>query len=71
MPEVVELKVRRIGTSLGVIIPKRIIAEEHLKEGSKVSVALLKKERLKLVERAFGIAKGAKPFKREYEEDRF
>lgn len=70
MSEVVELKVRKIGTSLGVIIPKKLIDKEQLKEGSIVSVGLIKKQKMELIEKALGIAKGAKPFKREQWRDR-
>lgn len=71
----VDAKVRRVGTSLGVLIPKWVIEEEHIKEGDTVSVTLskkLKKQQIeRLVAKAVGIAKGAKPFKREYQPDRF
>ena len=70
MPEVVEVKLRRIGTSLGVLLPKRVIEEEHLKEGSKVDISILKRQRRKLLDKYFGITKGAGEFKREYEPDR-
>ena len=73
MPELVKVTIRRVGSSLGVLIPKKVIEEERLKEGDAVEIALYtrsKEERLKILKKAFGIAKGAKPFVREYEEDR-
>ncbi len=33
-----EAKIRQIGNSLGVILPKQIIDELHLKTGDKVSI---------------------------------
>lgn len=33
-----EAKVRKVGNSLGVILPKQITDELHLKEGDKVSI---------------------------------
>ena len=65
MGKVFEAKVRRVGTSLGLLIPKEIAEKEKIKEGERVEVGLLKKRKLELIEKAFGIAKGAKPFKRE------
>lgn len=34
-----EGKIRKIGNSLGVILPKQLIEELHLKTGDKVSIA--------------------------------
>ncbi|HVC58307.1 MAG TPA: hypothetical protein VND15_02425 [Candidatus Acidoferrales bacterium] len=68
MPEVVEVKLRRIGTSFGVIIPRRFITGEH--EGSMISISILKKQRKGMINRYLGIAKGSKPFNRAHEEDR-
>lgn len=65
MPELFKVKVRRVGTSLGVLIPKEVAKQERIKEGQEVEVSLLKKRRLEEIERMFGIAKGAKPFERD------
>lgn len=65
LPETFKAKVRRVGTSLGFLIPKEIAEREGIREGEEVQVGLLKKNRLKLIEEAFGIAKGAKPFERD------
>lgn len=65
MPELFRTKVRRVGTSLGVLIPKGLIEKQRIKEGEEVEIGLLKENRLKLIEKAFGIAKGAKSFERE------
>ncbi len=65
MPELFKAKVRRVGTSLGVLIPKEFAEQEKIKEGEMVDVGLLKENRSKLIEKAFGSAKGAKPFIRD------
>jgi antitoxin component of MazEF toxin-antitoxin module len=70
MAEAIEVKVRKIGTSLGVLIPKRLVASEHLKEGSLLEISLLKRQRRELINKYLGIAKGAGSFKRE-NSDRF
>ncbi len=57
-------KVRHIGTSLGIIIPKEVIDEHNLNAGSKVSVSLFKPD-LSRLEKLFGSAKNAKPFERD------
>ena len=36
MGKVFEVKVRRVGTSLGLLIPKEIAEKEKIKEGEKV-----------------------------------
>jgi antitoxin component of MazEF toxin-antitoxin module len=64
MGEVFKAKVRRVGSSLGVLIPKEVAKKEKIHEGEEIEVGLLKKKRLELIEKAFGIAKGTKPFAR-------
>jgi antitoxin component of MazEF toxin-antitoxin module len=59
-----KVKVRRIGSSLGVLIPKQMIGKKRIKEGEEIEISLLKR-RKDLIARAFGIAKGAGPFVRE------
>lgn len=63
METVFKVKIRRIGTSLGVLIPKQLIADRSIKEGEEVEIALLKK-RKDIIARLFGIAKGASHFER-------
>ena len=65
MPELFKAKVRRVGTSLGVLIPKEFAEKEKIKEGEMVDVSLLKENRIKVLEKAFGSAKGAKSFVRD------
>lgn len=70
--EVFEAKVRKVGNSLGVLIPKEFT--RSIREGQKVRVGIspnpTDKERLKAIRESFGIARGAPPFVRE-KEDRF
>ncbi len=63
METIFKVKIRKIGTSLGVLIPKQLIATKSIKEGEVVEIALLKK-RKELISKAFGIAKGAGHFER-------
>ncbi len=60
-----KVKVRKVGTSLGVLIPKELAGENEIKEGEEIEVSLLKKRRIGEIEKMFGIAKGTKPFKRD------
>ena len=63
METVFKVKIRRIGTSLGVLIPKQLISDKSIKEGDEGEIALLKK-RMDLIAKVFGIAKGASHFER-------
>lgn len=65
METIFKAKVRRIGSSLGVLIPKQMIENKKIKEGEEIELSLLKR-RKELISKAFGIAKGAGPFEREY-----
>ena len=69
MTELFKAKLRKIGTSAGLLVPKGIIEEEKLKIGQEVEVVLFKKKKLEdieaMVDKMFGIAKGAKPFVRD------
>ncbi|MEK6891819.1 MAG: AbrB/MazE/SpoVT family DNA-binding domain-containing protein [Nanoarchaeota archaeon] len=65
MSELFKAKVRKVGTSLGVLIPKEVIEEEKIKEGEEIELNLMKKRKLEEIEKMFGIAKGAKPFERD------
>lgn len=64
MDTLIKVKVRRIGTSLGVLIPKNLIKNKNIKVGEEIEITLLKK-RKDLIVKFFGIAKGARPFHRE------
>ena len=68
MPELFKAKVRKVGTSLGVLIPKEIAKREKIKEGEEVEIGLLKAKTVNEVLRLFGTAKGTKPFVRDRED---
>jgi antitoxin component of MazEF toxin-antitoxin module len=65
MSEMFKTKVRAVGTSLGVLLPKEIVKNEKLHEGEQIEIMILKEKKLQLIDEAFGSARGAKPFKRE------
>ena len=65
MEQIFKVKIRRIGSSVGVLIPKRMIKQNKIKMGDEVEMVLLKKNRIDAIEKAMGIAKGAGPFRRE------
>jgi len=62
--ELFEGKVRKVGTSLGLLIPKEVAKEDNLREGQTVKVAIIKKN-VELINKMFGSVK-AKGFKREH-----
>ena len=41
MTELLRVKVRRIGTSLGVLLPQEKLRQKHIQEGDEVELALL------------------------------
>ncbi len=65
MPELFKAKVRRVGTSLGVLIPKELAKKAKIKEGEEIEIGLLKRRSLEDVLKLVGTAKGAKPFERD------
>ena len=62
--EIFESKVRKVGTSFGILIPKENTAKSRLTEGTEVKVAIIKKD-LSLVDKMFGSVK-ARGFQREH-----
>ncbi len=65
MTELIKAKVRKIGTSFGVILPKEMLNLRQIREGDEIEITVFKKD-LRLLEKAFGMAKGAKhPFIRD------
>jgi antitoxin component of MazEF toxin-antitoxin module len=69
MAELFKAKVRKIGTSVGVLIPKQIIEAEGIKEGEVIEVSLLRRKKLDvLLKKLMGSAKGAGPFERDRED---
>lgn len=65
MSELFKTKVRKVGTSFGLLIPKEIAMQEKLREGQEVEVSLLKRRRLEEVWKLIGTARGTKPFERD------
>ena len=61
----VRVKVRKVGTSLGVLLPKELTEKEHIKEGEEIELGVLKKRNLEDIMKLMGTAKGAKPFERD------
>ena len=64
-----EGKIRQVGGSFGILVPKEIIEAEGIEMNETVKVAILKKDN-SLLERAFGSVK-TKPFKREHRDRGF
>jgi len=72
MSEVFEGKIRRLGNSMAVIVPKEILEETGVKEGDvvKLSIPISKSKRIEAMRRMAGIDSSAEPFTRE-KRDRF
>ena len=68
MAELFKAKVRKVGTSLGVLIPKEFAEKEKIKEGEEIEVGLLKQRKVEEVLKLFGTAKGTRPFVRDRED---
>lgn len=65
MSKLFKAKVRKVGTSLGVLIPKEVAEQEQIREGMEVEVGLLRARKVNEVLKLFGTARGAKPFARD------
>jgi antitoxin component of MazEF toxin-antitoxin module len=65
MGDVFKAKVREVGTSLGVLIPKEVAREMKIKRGEEIEISIIKKD-LRLLRESFGSARGAKSFEREH-----
>ena len=73
MAEVFEAKLRRVGNSLGIIIPKEVIETAGYHNGDTIKVSIPAEnfeERNKILRLIAGTCKGAAPFVRE-KEDRY
>jgi hypothetical protein len=57
-------KVRPLGSSLGVIIPKEILKEANLSEGSEIRLNIVNTD-YSALDRLMGSMRGAKPFVRD------
>ncbi len=69
MSEKFKTKVRSVGTSLGVLLPKEIAKEMKVKEGESIEISIIKKDK-EMIRSMFGKAKGASRFVRDHK-DRF
>ena len=72
MSTVFEGKIRRLGNSMAVIIPKEILEETGAKEGDvvKLAVPIPKQRRKEVLKKMAGIDAESEPFTRE-KRDRF
>ena len=70
MARTFKAKVRSVGTSLGVLIPKEIAEEERVKKGDEVEVIVARRD-LRRVMKFFGTAKNADKFERGHREREF
>ncbi len=68
MAELFKAKVRRVGTSFGVLIPMEVITREKIKEGEEIEVSILRERKLEAINRLFGSIKNAEPFERDRED---
>lgn len=65
MAKTFKTKVRKVGTSFGVLIPKDVADRENIREGEEVTVGLLKVRKVEEVLKLFGSAGRAKSFRRD------
>jgi hypothetical protein len=65
MAKTFKTKVRKVGTSFGVLIPKDVVDRENIREGEEVTVGLLKVRKVEDVLKLFGSAGHAKSFRRD------
>jgi len=66
MADVFISKVRPIGSSLGIIIPKEVVKQEHLESGKEIKVSIIHQNQ-NLLNKLFGSAKNAGPLERDHE----
>ena len=59
MGTMTNVRIRKVGTSFGVLLPMDVINKEDLREGEEIEIVILKKN-LRLLNEAFGSAKNAK-----------
>ncbi|AJF60117.1 MAG: hypothetical protein QT03_C0001G0621 [archaeon GW2011_AR10] len=65
----IEGKVVRLGNSAAIAIKKKDLKENKLKFNQTLKISVIRQDNERALSELFGIAKGAKPFKRE-EKDR-
>jgi len=66
--EIIETKVKKWGNSFAVIIPKKIIEEESIKEDQNIKVMLLRDSK-KALKSSFGIGKKIKRTGQQFKDD--
>jgi antitoxin component of MazEF toxin-antitoxin module len=54
MVQTFKTKIRRIGSSLGVLIPKKMIKQNKIKLGEEIEMSILKRQRLEVIEGLIG-----------------
>ena len=59
-----DVKIIKIGKSLGFIVPPEVMRSEKFKIGDEVNISILRPNS-KFIDQAFGSAKGALKFKRD------
>ncbi|ATZ61517.2 MAG: hypothetical protein BME93_05495 [Methanosarcinales archaeon Met12] len=57
-----EAKTLKIGSSIGVLIPKEVVEGDKIVVGERIELAIVSRRRKNAIERTFAIAKGAKGF---------
>lgn len=67
MGEVFSARLRKIGTSVGVLVPKEHLKDLGVDVGDEVEVALLKHRKLREIREGLGMARH---FKEPFERDR-
>ncbi len=53
----IESKLQKWGNSFGVVIPKKVVAENKLKEGDEIEIIMIKKEKRNILRESFGTVK--------------
>lgn len=69
MPRVFKAKVRKVGASLVILVPKELAEKEGIKEGEEVQIGLLKPRKLQDVLKLMGSAKGARALERDRDDE--
>ena len=66
MPEPFQAKLRKIGTSVGILLPSEQLNAIGSEVGDEIEVVLLRHRKSKDITKGFGMAKGfSKPFERD------
>ena len=68
--EMFNVKVRKVGSSFGILIPKVLAEKERIKEGEEIEVSFAKKRNIETLFKLMGSAKSADEFERD-RTDRF